>query len=99
MRLTVAKVCSVVEAAGALECHVDDLWEADDHLIAASATPIQFEFEVPLVVTKRLMFLSSRSSKPPLFKESGVLYQQTLRGVRELDPASARLLDELLLGA
>jgi hypothetical protein len=77
----------------AREC---ELWQARDHLIAASATPMRFDLEVPLSITERLLFIASKSSKLLFFREPGVLNQQTLRGVRELDHASAGLLDELL---
>jgi hypothetical protein len=92
-RMSVWKVCDEAEAVAALDY---DPWEARDHILAACATRARFDFEVPLEVTKRLLFQSSKFSKPPLFIEPGVLDHQTLRGVRELDPASARLLDELL---
>jgi hypothetical protein len=84
-----AKVCSIGQAADALDCEECELWQARDHLIAASATPMRFDHRAPL-------FVASKSSKLLFFRKPGVLDQQTLRGVRELDHASAGLLDELL---
>lgn len=91
--MNVRKVCGQEQAQAEL---LYEVWKATDHLMAESATRMRFDFEVPLRVAKRLLFQSSKGSKPPLFIEPGVLDKQTLRGVRELDPASARLLDELL---
>ena len=56
-RMNVWKVCDEAEAVSALDY---DPWEARDHLLAASATRARFDFEVPLEVTKRLLFQSSR---------------------------------------
>jgi hypothetical protein len=84
-RLIVAKVCNVKEAAQALGCKEEDLWEADDHVIAASATAMHFDLEVPLAITQRLLFVDSKSSKPLRFVQPGILDAQTLRGVRQLD--------------
>lgn len=93
-RLSVANICGRAEAGRALQ--TDDLWPAKDYIVAASATPMRFDLEVPSEVTKKLLFVASPHSKPPHFTEPGQLDRQTLRGVRELEPASARVLDELL---
>jgi hypothetical protein len=93
-RLCVAAICGQDEAARRL--NEGNLWRAKEHVIASSGTPERFEFEVPLSVTKQLLFVADGPGKPPVFSAPGYLDQQTLRGVRELEPASARLLDELL---
>jgi hypothetical protein len=95
-KLTVAKVCGFEEAARLLK--TKDLWEAEDHIIAESPAPIRptFEVPIPLTITQQLRFESYPQSKPLRFIEPGILDQQTLRGVRELDYGSAQLLDEIL---
>jgi hypothetical protein len=94
-RLTVARICSRAEAQEVLG--TDDLWDAKDHIIAASATPMRFEFKVPIDITEKLLFIrKSGAVERPVFKKSGYLDQQTLRCVRKLSPESARLLDKLL---
>jgi hypothetical protein len=95
-RLTVAKVCSFEEASRLL--NTEDLWEAEDQIVAEAATPIRptFEVPVPLAITEQLRFESYPQSKSPRFVEPGILDQQTLRGVRELNYGSAQLFDEFL---
>lgn len=93
-RLSVARICSITEAKKILG--TDDLWPAREHIIAASATPMRFDLEVSNEITKQLLFVSSGAGMPLRFVKHGYLDQQTLRGVRELEPASARLLDEFL---
>ena len=93
-RLSVATVCGPEQAARILE--MDDLWPAREHIIAASATPMRFDIEVPFGTTEKLLFVGSSHSKPLQFSEPAYLDQQTLRGVRELEPVSARDHDELL---
>jgi hypothetical protein len=93
-RLTVALICGPNKAKQLL-C-ADDVWDAREHIIATSATLMRFDFEVPTAATQQLLFIRSGGSSPLRFVESGHLDQQTLRGVRELEPASALLLDELL---
>src|SRR5580704_18063690 len=96
-KLTVAKVCGFEVAARLLK--TKDLWEAEDHIIAESPAPImRRKFDVPLTLTisEQLRFEGSEGSKSPRFVSPGILDQQTLRGVRELDYVSAQLLDEFL---
>jgi hypothetical protein len=93
-RLTVGQICGPAEAARILE--TEELWPAKEHIIAASATPMRFDIEVPSEVTERLLFIASPHSKPLRFAEPAHLDKQTLRSVRELDPGSARELDEFL---
>ena len=94
--LVVGKICDVDEAATILGFEPEDLWEADEHIISAAATPMNFNLKVPLKVTRQLRFISDKSIKPLKFKAQNYLDEQTLRGVRELDPASAAELNALL---
>jgi hypothetical protein len=93
-RLSVATVCCATPAARILG--TDDLWPASEHIVAASATPMCFDLEVPLAVTQKLLFAATHPSSPLRISRPGHLDRQTLRGVRELDPVSATLLEELL---
>jgi hypothetical protein len=93
-RLTVGQICGPAEAARILG--TDDLWPAKEHIIAASATPMRFDIEVPSEHIEKLLFVASPHSKPPRFTKPAYLDKQTLRSVRELEPASATALDELL---
>jgi hypothetical protein len=94
-RLTVDEVVGPLEASRVLG--EDSLIEgADEYVIAASATPMHFHIEVPVEVTEKLLFIASPHSKRLHFVEPGVLDKQTLRGIRELEPASAKALDEFL---
>ena len=93
-RLTVGQICGPAEAARIVG--MDDLWSAKEHIIAASATPMRFDNDVPAELTEKLLFVASPHSKPLRFTDPAYLDQQTLRSVRELEPASARALDELL---
>jgi hypothetical protein len=76
----------------------EDLWPAEDHIIAESPAHIRptFEVPIPLTIAQQLRFESYPQSKSLRFVEPGVLDQQTLRGVRELDYGSAQLLDTIL---
>lgn len=71
-------------------------WEAKEHAIASLCTPTNFELKVPDEITKRLKFISGEKTVSLKFSSSNHLDQQTLRGVRQLDPTSASLLDQLL---
>jgi hypothetical protein len=94
-RLAVRHICGRIEAAR--EIGTDDLWKgADEYAISASETPMHFHIEVPSEVTEKLLFVASPHSEPLRFREPGYLDKQTLRGVRDLEPASARALDDLL---
>ena len=89
----VEKICATNEAAAILGYKP---WPAKEHIIAAAATPMNFNLKVPLKLTRQLIFISGKHSKLLKFKAPNYLDEQTLRGVRELDPASAAELDALL---
>ncbi len=95
-KLEVERVADRHEAAEILAIDPEDMWDAEDHLIASSATPMAFDRLVPLETTERLRFLTGSGSQPLFFQVPGRLDKQTVRGRRELAPESAALLDELL---
>ncbi len=96
-RLEVDRVCDTGEAARLLG--TTDLYEADDHIIAARSTSMHFDLEVPTGLTEKLLFVGSRGAQRLKFGPTGRLDRQTLRGVRELHPQSAAELDKLLSSA
>jgi hypothetical protein len=73
-----------------------DVWDAPDHAFGEAGTPLRHDLTVPDAVVKNLRFAPSGS---PLRFVGRRLDQQTLRGVRELTPGSAALLDQLLEAA
>src|SRR5215210_9481625 len=85
-KLMVEKICDVDEAAAILNYEPKELWEADEHIISAAATPMNFNLKVPLKLTRQLRFISGKGEKPLKFKAANYLDEQTLRGVRELAP-------------
>jgi len=95
-KLTVRRICDANEAAKELGREADDLWDASEHVVALQATPMRFDRPVRLKITAGLRFVNRNGSKTLYFVEPGKLDQQTLRGVRELEPSSALDLDALL---
>ncbi|MBN1448337.1 MAG: DUF3883 domain-containing protein [Bacteroidetes bacterium] len=96
-RMEVLKTATTKEAAEFLGN--DDLWEADEHLLAreGSSTACNYLNAVDPEVVKELRFVSSGNAPIPLkFVDEERLDRQTLRGVRELTAASAGMLDTLL---
>ena len=89
-KMEIRAICGTDEAERLLGYRV---WDADDHLIAARATPMDFTRAVALETTEALRF---RGDKPLFFETPGQLDKQTLRGVRELSAESAALLDAQL---
>jgi hypothetical protein len=96
-KMVAANICDVHKAAKYLGCAPEDLWEASEHVVASRATPMRFDLAVPLTITTQLRFAGRKYSKQLTFVAPGRLDQQTLRGVRELEPNSALELDDLLL--
>ncbi len=90
--MLVGEVCAVDTAAKRLNTSVAELWDATDHLIAQQATPMNFNQPIPDQVARVLRFKSGADQKPLFFRPNGHIDQQTLRGVRELTPASAQQL-------
>jgi hypothetical protein len=95
-RMVVDEIMPTDAAAKHFGCSVDDLWEADEHLISHDAMPMRFSLSLPFKTTMQLRFPSGRSLKQLKCIAPGQLDSQTLRGVRELDEASAHILDEFL---
>jgi len=75
------------------------VWEANDHLLAADETSAvcDFDREVPPQVARELEFFSGKSTKGLCFVDETLLDSQALRGVRELTPDSAKMLEEAVL--
>lgn len=71
----------------------ETLWPAPDHVLSYHCTPMRYERQVPTRIVERLRF---GDNKPLKFTAPGFLDQQTLRGVRQLTPESAELLDSLI---
>jgi hypothetical protein len=94
-KVEVLKIVSQEEAEILLR--TTDLWNATWHVIAKSGTPLRFDRQVPLQMTKELRFLSTGGHKPLKFISATELDRQALRGVRYLTSASAAELDKLLL--
>lgn len=91
----VRKICSETEAARIL--NDSNLWEnATDHIIASESTPINWSNEISLAETRELEFISGSKIINLEFKTPTKLDQQTLRGVRQLEPQSAAMLDKTL---
>jgi hypothetical protein len=72
-------------------------WEAPEHLIAhpGSSTPISYSRAIPLEMARRLRFYLPEGEKALKFYSDEAIDNQTLRGVRRLTTASARLLEAL----
>ena len=73
----------------------DPEWKASEYLLAADPAPLRFDLEVPEEVAGGLRFVGGKNESPK-FSAPGVLDRQTMRGVRELSPASSAELDALL---
>lgn len=69
------------------------IWAADDHVIARDPGPFVRDRQMADEVARALRFLPN--GEPMVFKE-GAIDTQTMRGVRELAPESAALLDREL---
>ena len=95
-RLRVARVCKQAEAIAILK---SEPREATDYLIAekGTMTAMRFGRKVSLRHAKLLRFPTKTGLQPLKFFARGLLDRQTLRGVRRLDAASAKLLDRLIV--
>lgn len=94
--IEVAAILSQKQARTYLK--TDDVWEAKDHIVCGPdrAMPMRFDVEVPLPLTEQLRFTTGAGEDGLIFAEPGKLDTQTLRGIRELTAASAKLLDQVL---
>jgi TPR repeat protein len=89
-------VCDGKTGAKRLGEDPDDFY--DDLYIAfpRQSTLMNFQARVPAEITRKLTFVSGNRPSSLVFLASGGLDQQTLRGVRELTPQAAEMLDQLL---
>lgn len=95
-KLHVAAVCDAEQAADALATTADALWDAADHVVADESAPIDFDRQAPETVVQSLRFQTPVGPKSLRFYKPGAIDRQTMRGVRELTPESASILDQLL---
>jgi len=94
--LKAAQIVDLETAAAIRGDKPEELWDAEDHILASEATPMVFTRVIPKVITQKLRFVNKKSRKPPILTEDGLLDRQTLRGVRQLDNSSAIELDNFL---
>jgi hypothetical protein len=95
-RMEVGLICTPQEAGAILGCDPEELWQADEHVIAGMATRMDYDRRLPDSVTRRLRFVSGGALHQPVYDSPERLDRQTMRGVRELSPESAAMLDEFL---
>jgi hypothetical protein len=70
---------------------------AEEHAISQTCTIKQFGQAVPMTIVSQLRFVSPNGEvSPAKFRSPSEPDPQTFRGVRQLTPASAALLDPLL---
>jgi predicted HNH restriction endonuclease len=95
-KLEVGIFCERSEASKIL--NAENLWEAEEHIIASKGTPMNYDLAVPLEVTKTLKFISGSKVSGLKFRSSNKdkLDEQTLRTLRELSVESAIEFDNLL---
>ena len=95
-RMTVGQILGLEEAVAFFGDN--NIYEAPEHLIAAdgSGTFLDLHRRLSPELTKRLRFESKTGPKEPCFVSDTELDNQATRGVRELTPASAALLDQII---
>ena len=76
----------------------EEVWPAKDHIIASpkSGTLQRYGQHLPPATARELRFVTSGGTVGPVLTPGGLLHRQTMRGVRELTPTSAALLDRYL---
>jgi hypothetical protein len=68
-----------------------------EHAIARSTTEKRFSRELSQEIIRRLVFISPNSKiTPPKFRSANEPDPQTFRGIRQLSPESAALLDRII---
>ena len=90
------RVDRIVSLAEAIELFGGSVWPAKDHIISDKEYPANFECSIPKSVYPHLQFETAKGPKPPYLIEGGLIYQQSLRGVRRLTGGGARLLDKYM---
>jgi hypothetical protein len=73
-KLEVGRVCDFDEAASIFGTR--DLWDAQDHIVAARPAPRRFDLAVPLETARRLRFVSKKA-KQLKFGPTGGLDRRT----------------------
>ncbi len=92
-------VSEVVPGAELVRRRKDDgFYNADEWVVAEPpGTRLDLHRALDPGLTEQLRFLSRNSlPKPPVFRSEGKLDGQITRGVRELTPESAKLLDRII---
>jgi hypothetical protein len=74
------------------ELGLTGLWPATKYFVSQNSVPL-IDVEIPAATTKKLRFITSKGNSSAIFVKAGILDQQTFRGVRQLTPASAALLN------
>lgn len=96
-RLTVGKIVSRAQAVRTLKD--DGLYDASDWAIAlkGSGSPLRLHRRLAPDVSRQLMFVSEGNEPRPIaFTSRTKLDRQSTRGVRELTPESAALLERII---
>lgn len=90
------EVGSILDSDAAVERLLGfEPWPAPEHLIPSACTEVQREL-LPPAIGKKLRFISPSGKVALQFGEEDWLDLQAMRGVRQLEPKSAELLDTLL---
>jgi hypothetical protein len=94
--MTVKRIVSRPEAVRLWDN--DNLYEADEWVVdpEETGTPLNLHRRLAPALTKRLRFKSKTGPKEPCFVSETELDNQATRGVRELTPESAALLDRII---
>jgi hypothetical protein len=95
-RMTVKRIVTRSEAVRLLKN--DNLYDAAEWAVGTerSGTPLDLHRRLAPALTKRLRFQSKTGPKEPCFVSETELDNQATRGVRELTPESAALLDRII---
>lgn len=96
-KMIVGTICTKAEAAELTGLNQEDLYDASQQIIGSEGTPMKWDLEVPLAITKRLEFIQKKVISQLKFDSNGLLDKQTLRPIRMLTSNSAALLDTLLI--
>lgn len=95
-KLKVGHFATPDEAARLTGLSIEELWAANEHILASEATEARWDLELTVPEARKLEFVSDGIAKGLKFKSRDQLDQQTLRGVRQLMPESAKILDGYL---
>ena len=93
-KMEIGEIVSLDEAARRFAG--ERLFQVPDHLFARGVTRLDYTRSLPLSITARLLFFKGGRLSTLKFSKPGWLDSQTLRGIREISPESAKTLDEIL---